>query len=74
MASIEKRMRDGHTVWRAHYRTPAGTQRNKTFTRKVDAERGQSVTHLTGVTWRDRRSSQRASASRRVTAFGGSRG
>ena len=39
MASIEKRTRDGRTVWRAHYRTPAGHQRNKTFTRKVDAER-----------------------------------
>ena len=39
MASIEKRSRDGHVVWRAHYRTPAGTQRNKTFTRKIDAER-----------------------------------
>jgi integrase len=39
MASIEKRIRDGHTTWRAHYRTPAGAQRNKTFRRKVDAER-----------------------------------
>ena len=39
MASIEKRVRDGQTSWRAHYRTPAGAQRNKTFARKVDAER-----------------------------------
>jgi integrase len=39
MASIEKRIRDGQTSWRAHYRTPAGAQRNKTFRRKVDAER-----------------------------------
>ncbi len=39
MASIEKRLRDGQTTWRAHYRTPAGAQRNKTFRRKVDAER-----------------------------------
>ena len=39
MASIEKRLRDGKTSWRAHYRTPAGDQRNKTFARKVDAER-----------------------------------
>ncbi len=39
MASIEKRTRDGRTVWRSHYRTPAGIQRNKTFGRKVDAER-----------------------------------
>lgn len=22
MASIEKRTREGHTIWRAHYRTP----------------------------------------------------
>src|SRR4051794_21335579 len=39
MASIEKRIRDDRTIWRAHYRTPAGKQRNKTFDRKVDAER-----------------------------------
>ncbi len=39
MASIEKRIRDGRTSWRAHYRTPAGAQRNKTFSRKTDAER-----------------------------------
>ena len=39
MASIEKRQRNGRPVWRAHYRTPAGGQRNKTFARKVDAER-----------------------------------
>jgi integrase len=39
MASIEKRIRNGQTSWRAHYRTPAGAQRNKTFNRKVDAER-----------------------------------
>ncbi len=39
MASIEKRTRNGQKTWRAHYRTPAGTQRNKTFTRKIDAER-----------------------------------
>ncbi len=40
MASIEKRpRRGGRTSWRAHYRTPSGEQRNKTFDRKVDAER-----------------------------------
>ena len=39
MASIEKRTTNGKSVWRAHYRTPAGKQRNKTFHRKVDAER-----------------------------------
>jgi hypothetical protein len=26
-------------LWRAHYRTPAGARRNKTFARKIDAER-----------------------------------
>lgn len=39
MVSIEKRVRDGQTSWRAHYRTPAGSQRNKTLARKIDAER-----------------------------------
>jgi integrase len=39
VSSIEKRLRDGRAVWRAHYRTPDGKQRNKTFGRKVDAER-----------------------------------
>lgn len=40
MASIEKRPRsDGKNSWRAHYRTPSGAQRNKTFDRKIDAER-----------------------------------
>lgn len=39
MASIEKRVLKGQTSWRAHYRTPAGAQRNKTFSRKVEAER-----------------------------------
>jgi integrase len=44
MASIEKRTRNGRVVWRAHYRDPTGKQRNKSFPRKVDAER-----FLTGV-------------------------
>jgi integrase len=39
MPSIEKRLRNGQKVWRAHYRTPAGAQRNKSFARKIDAER-----------------------------------
>ncbi len=40
MASIEKRLRqDGRASWRAHYRTPSGDQRNKTFSRKAEAER-----------------------------------
>ncbi len=39
MASIERRERGGKPLWRAHYRTPAGAQRNKTFARRGDAER-----------------------------------
>jgi Phage integrase, N-terminal SAM-like domain len=39
VASIEKRLRSGRTTWRAHYRTPSGEQRNKSFARKVDADR-----------------------------------
>jgi integrase len=40
MASIKKRSdRAGKIVWRAYYRDPAGRQRNKSFARKVDAER-----------------------------------
>jgi integrase len=50
MASIEKRVRDGQTTWRAHYRTPSGAQRNKTFRRKVDAERFLSSVESAKVT------------------------
>src|SRR4029450_7996721 len=40
MASIQNRPRqDGRASWRAHYRTPSGEQRNKTFNRKAEAER-----------------------------------
>ena len=40
MASIEKRPRqDGRASWRAHYRTPSGEQRNKTFDRKAALRR-----------------------------------
>lgn len=39
MSSIEKRIANGKTSWRAHYRTPEGQQRNKSFPRKIDAER-----------------------------------
>ncbi|MEO9240258.1 MAG: site-specific integrase [Jatrophihabitantaceae bacterium] len=39
MSSIEKRSRNGKLSWRAHYRTPDGQQRNRSFPRKVDAER-----------------------------------
>jgi integrase len=37
MASIEKRTRNGQLSWRAHYRDPAGQQRNRSFARKIDA-------------------------------------
>ncbi len=36
MAHIEKR---GPNRWRARYRTPTGASRNKTFSRRIDAER-----------------------------------
>jgi len=39
MASVEKRQRDGKVSWRARYRDPSGKQLNRSFTRKVDAER-----------------------------------
>ena len=39
MAHIEKRMRGGQATYRARYRAPDGTERNKTFRRKVDAEK-----------------------------------
>ena len=39
MASIEKRRSRGDVVWRVHYRTPAGAQRNKTFKSRGDADR-----------------------------------
>ena len=44
MSSIEKRQRGGTVSWRAHYRDPSGRQHNKSFTRRIDAER-----FLTGV-------------------------
>ncbi len=34
MSSVEKRLRDGKISWQAHYRDPAGRQRNKSFPRK----------------------------------------
>ncbi len=39
MASIERRVRNGKTSYRVRYRDPAGRQRSKVFTRRVDAER-----------------------------------
>lgn len=37
MASIERRERNGQLSWRAHWRDPAGKQRNRSFPRKIDA-------------------------------------
>lgn len=39
MGHVEKRIRDKGVVRRARYRDPANREHNKTFTRKVDAER-----------------------------------
>src|ERR687887_1341371 len=39
MTAIEKRIRTGRASYRARYRDPSGRQRNKTFRRKVDAEK-----------------------------------
>ncbi len=44
MASVDKRVRDGKVSWLARWRAPDGSQRKRTFPRKVDAER-----FLTGV-------------------------
>jgi hypothetical protein len=37
--SIERRVRDGELRWYARFRDPAGAQKVKVFTRRVDAER-----------------------------------
>jgi integrase len=39
VASVEKRLRDGKVTWLARWRDSAGTQRKRSFTRKVDADR-----------------------------------
>ena len=39
MPSIERRVRDGELRWYARFRDPAGAQKVKVFTRRVDAER-----------------------------------
>jgi len=39
VATVEKRVRNGKASYRVRYRDPAGRQRSKSFTRKVDAER-----------------------------------
>lgn len=38
MAHIQRRKRNGKTVWRARYRTPTGQERSRSFARKFDAE------------------------------------
>ena len=50
MASIEKRIRNGQTSWRVHYRTPSGAQRSKSFARKVDAGRFRASVENSKVT------------------------
>jgi integrase len=39
MASIEKRFRNGRTTWLARWRDPEGSQRKRTFPRRIDADR-----------------------------------
>jgi integrase len=39
MAHVEKRRRNGRVSYRARWRDPSGKERNKTFTRKLDADR-----------------------------------
>jgi integrase len=39
VASIEKRLRDSEVRWYARFRDPAGAEKVKVFTRRVDAER-----------------------------------
>ena len=39
MPSIERRVREGELRWYARFRDPAGAQKVKVFTRRVDAER-----------------------------------
>ncbi len=38
MAHVERRTRNGRTVWRARYRGPDGRERSKSFMKKSDAE------------------------------------
>jgi integrase len=44
LASIDKRLRDGRITWRVRYRDPAGRQHNRSFARKIDAERFRAKT------------------------------
>ena len=55
MATIEKRVRNGKTTYRARYRDPAGGQRSKVFARKADAQRflNETETAKARGTWTD---------------------
>lgn len=55
MAFVEKRIHRGRVRWRARYRDPSGRERNRSFDRRVDAERyltTMEAAKLTG-TWID---------------------
>ena len=52
MARVEKPTRDGRVRWYARYRAPDGSQKSKTFSRRIDPERyltGIESTKLTGT-------------------------
>jgi Phage integrase, N-terminal SAM-like domain len=55
VATIEKRVRNGKTTYRARYRDPAGAQRSKVFARKADAQRflNETETAKARGTWTD---------------------
>ena len=55
MATIEKRVRNGKTTYRARYRDPAGGQRSRVFARKADAQRflNETETAKARGTWTD---------------------
>jgi hypothetical protein len=55
VATIEKRVRNGKTTYRARYRDPAGSQRSRAFARKADAQRflNETETAKARGTWTD---------------------
>jgi hypothetical protein len=52
VASIEKRLRDSEVRWYARFRDPAGAQKVKVFTRRVDAERFLTTVEASKLTGR----------------------
>jgi integrase len=46
MASVEKRLRGGHTTYLVRWRDPAGKQCKRSFPRKVDAERHRAAVEV----------------------------